>query len=152
MLIFINNEKISHLKNSKIWLADGTFKISHREFKQLYIIHVKIIDDYFPILYAFLPNKAYNTHLRVFKFIDKIINNKSPEYIIIDFEISPIQAFKQIFKNTKIFNCFFHFHKMYGDAFKKNNLVNKYKNNNDFRTYIKMMLSISFVPKEKKNN
>ncbi|KAG0421398.1 hypothetical protein DMUE_6294, partial [Dictyocoela muelleri] len=130
ILIFANNEKISHLMNSKVWLADGTFKMSPREFNQIYIIHVKIFDNYYPILFAFLPNKSQNTYLRFFKVVEKLINGKFPEYMIMDFEISPMKAFEQTFKNTKIFNCFFHFSQIIWRHIQKNNLVNKYKNNN----------------------
>ncbi|KAG0434690.1 hypothetical protein DMUE_5077, partial [Dictyocoela muelleri] len=58
-------------------------------------------------------------------------------------------AFKKVFTNTKIYNCYFHFSQNIWSNIQKNGMVSKYKSNKDFCIYIKMMLSIAFVPKYK---
>ncbi|KAG0441324.1 hypothetical protein DMUE_1133 [Dictyocoela muelleri] len=77
------------------------------------------------------------------------MQEKQPKYIIRDFEKAPMSEFIKIFKNTKIYNCYFHFTQIIWRFVKKNGLVNKYKSNNEFRNYVKMILSIAFVPKDK---
>ncbi|KAG0427912.1 hypothetical protein DMUE_5862 [Dictyocoela muelleri] len=64
-----------------------------------------------------------------------------------DFELAPITAFKKIFPDTEIYNCFFHFSQNIWRYIQKNNLVIKYKSDKEFRINIKMLLSIAFVPK-----
>ncbi|KAG0436693.1 hypothetical protein DMUE_4100 [Dictyocoela muelleri] len=68
ILIFANNEKISHLINSKICLAERNSKIkmSPREFNKIYIIYVKFLDNYYFILFAFLPNKSKKYIFEIF--------------------------------------------------------------------------------------
>ncbi|KAG0436613.1 hypothetical protein DMUE_4133, partial [Dictyocoela muelleri] len=146
-LLFINSEKISHLKNSEIWLADGTFKMAPAGFYQIYIIYAKIFDKYFPLIFAILPNKTEDIYSKLFKRIADLIDKRGPQYIIMDFEVAPMKAFNIVFKNTKIFNCFFHFSQNLWRQIQKNNLVLEYKNDKKFRLYIKMLLSIAFVKK-----
>ncbi|KAG0442061.1 hypothetical protein DMUE_0570 [Dictyocoela muelleri] len=76
MLIFINSEKIIHLKNASTWLSDGTFKMAPIVFFQIYIIFAKIFDDYFPLVYSFLPNKNENTYFRLFEVIARLVKKK----------------------------------------------------------------------------
>ncbi|KAG0437441.1 hypothetical protein DMUE_3682 [Dictyocoela muelleri] len=127
LLIFINSEKIMHLENSSIWLGDGTFKMAPSGFFQIYIIYAKIFENFFPLLYAILPNKTEKTYLKFFAIVAKLIKNNCPNYIIMDFKIALIKAFREIFPLTKVFNCFFHFSQNILKYIQKSGLVVRYK-------------------------
>ncbi|KAG0438316.1 hypothetical protein DMUE_3164, partial [Dictyocoela muelleri] len=77
-----------------------------------------------------------------------MIKNKCPDYIIMEFEIAPIKAFKEIFPLVKVFYCFFHFSQNIWRYIQKNGLVVRYKNDKEFRIHIKMLLALAFVPKK----
>ena len=47
----------SILEGSKFWLAEGTFKLSHKNFYQIYTLHVHILGIAPACLYALLPNQ-----------------------------------------------------------------------------------------------
>ncbi|KAG0437988.1 hypothetical protein DMUE_3370 [Dictyocoela muelleri] len=106
---FLNSEKIFHLKNSSTWLSDGTFKMEPYGFYRIYILYAKIFDEYFLLVYSFLTNKTEKTYSRLFSIISVLIENNAPKYITMDFEFAPMEAFKNFFPNTKIYNRFFHF-------------------------------------------
>ncbi|KAG0442095.1 hypothetical protein DMUE_0545 [Dictyocoela muelleri] len=100
-------------------------------FYQIYIIYAKVIENFFSFLFAFLPNKNEKTYLKLFKQIEIIMQENQPKYIIMDFEMAPMSAFFKIFKNTKIYNCYFHFTQIIWRFVQKIGLVNKYKSNNN---------------------
>jgi len=57
--------------------------------------------------FASKQNKIIYT--RLFKLIKKHIPNFNPNIIIIDFEAATIQAIKDVFPNTQISGCNYHF-------------------------------------------
>ena len=59
--IFGDPYMTSDLEGSKFWLADGTFKLSTKNFYQIYTLHVYIFGIAPACLYALLPNKIEKT-------------------------------------------------------------------------------------------
>ncbi|CAF2618161.1 unnamed protein product [Rotaria sp. Silwood2] len=94
---------------------DGTFKSCPSPFAQLYSIHSysSILNGTFPVLYSLLPNKTKNIYtlfsneLRTAAVKYDLVLN--PKFITIDFEQSAIGALKNIFPNTTIKGCNFHY-------------------------------------------
>ncbi|KAG0434883.1 hypothetical protein DMUE_4992 [Dictyocoela muelleri] len=117
VIVFLNSEKNSHLKNSSTWLSDGTFKIAPYGFYQIYILYAKIFDEYFPLVYSFLSNKTEKTYSRLFSIISELIENNTPKYITMDFEFAPMKAFKKKFLILKFITVFSILHKLFGEKF-----------------------------------
>ena len=65
-----DREVLSVLENSKFCLADGSFKVTHEIFYQLYSIYVSLSGDAPACIYPFLPNKTYYRFLEAPKKIN----------------------------------------------------------------------------------
>ncbi|KAG0438482.1 hypothetical protein DMUE_3062 [Dictyocoela muelleri] len=63
-----------------------------------------------------------------------------------------MNAMKRVFKNIKIYNCLFHFAQIIWRHVQRLGIVSKYKKYPDFRFKIKMLLAISFVPNNCRND
>jgi hypothetical protein len=102
MVIICNDKRIIHLMNSEVWMGDGTFTIAPKNYTQIYTIHCKIFNKFFPTVYIFLKDKKTTSYQKAFEFLASLTRNKGPEYFIVDFERAPIKAFKNAFNNVKI--------------------------------------------------
>ena len=95
---------------SKVWLGDGTFKVSPLLYTQLYTVHAVVHGAVVPMVYAMLPEKKESTYQRVFQVLrGKIVEMEleqdefnGPEIMILDFEIGAIEAFSKVFTATKM--------------------------------------------------
>ena len=63
ILVFADPYMTSVLESSKFWLGDGTFKLSPKNFYQIYTLHVYVLGNAPACLYALLPNKTENREL-----------------------------------------------------------------------------------------
>uniref|UniRef100_A0A1E1W8B6 MULE transposase domain-containing protein n=1 Tax=Pectinophora gossypiella TaxID=13191 RepID=A0A1E1W8B6_PECGO len=95
-------------------LCDGTFKFCLKPFQQLYTLHVdlgssKTHTNKIPVIYALLANKTKITYKILFSLIKSQIPQFDPKNIILDFERAKMSAIKDIFPETCISGCFFHF-------------------------------------------
>jgi hypothetical protein len=122
---------------------------------QLYTIHglIQSTDDgrptqmAIPLVYALLPNKCKSTYLDFFqslKDVSKVPLN--PEHIIIDFEISVLDALKSTFTETKIRGCWFHFSQSLFRHAQALGLQPKYQSDRNFKNKIKLLSALAFVP------
>lgn len=88
MIIFYTNESVKYLRESDVWLLDGTFKSCPTDFYQLYTIHSYVFGRSYQFIYCLMSNKTENSYLQFFSYIkDKI--NPNPKFMIFDFEIVP---------------------------------------------------------------
>ncbi|KAG0441778.1 hypothetical protein DMUE_0800 [Dictyocoela muelleri] len=116
-------------------------------FYQIYVIYAEIFDKYILIVFGILSSKTEETHSRFFEEVKRIAGNNQPIYWIFDFEPAPLTCANKIFPQTKFYFCLFHLSQIVWRDIQQNDLVKKYKNSNEFLFYIKMLLSIAFVPK-----
>ncbi|KAG0432890.1 hypothetical protein DMUE_5468 [Dictyocoela muelleri] len=73
ILIFANSERLDYIKNSEIWLGDGTFKMAPEVFYQIYIIYIQIFKSFIPIIFGLLPDKTERSYSRLFAQISKLL-------------------------------------------------------------------------------
>ena len=71
ILIYSSDEQMDHFKRSLTWIGDGTFRIVKTSiFEQLFILTAKTQTDItLPLLYAFLPNKEWQSYARIFRLL-----------------------------------------------------------------------------------
>ncbi|CAF1605535.1 unnamed protein product [Rotaria magnacalcarata] len=101
-------------ESSHIFL-DGTIKSCPSPFAQLYSIHCysSILNGTTPVLYSLLPNKTKNLYtlflndLRTAAVKYDLVFN--PQFVTLDFEQGAISALKNVFPNTTIKGCNFHY-------------------------------------------
>ena len=78
-----------------LWM-DGTFKCCPTIFKQIYTMHIKLFNQFFPVLMAFLPDKREVTYCRMFQLIKTAAVNANlvfaPQTVHIDFEMAVVNA------------------------------------------------------------
>lgn len=135
----------------KHFFFDGTFKSCSKQFLQIYSIHVDIGStssetNVIPIIFALLPNKTKIIYTRLFKLIKEHIPNFNPNTITIDFETATIQAIKDVFPNTQISGCNYHFNQSLWRKVQDIGLVEEYRDNEEIRLNIRMCSALSLIP------
>jgi len=93
-----------------------------------------------------LPNKTKNLYTRLFKLIKEYIPNFNPNIITIDFEAVTIQAIKDVFPNTQISGCNYHFNQSLWRKVQNIGLVDEYRDNEDIRLNIRMCSALALIP------
>lgn len=126
---------------------DGTFKSCSKQFLQIYTIHVDIGStssetNVIPVIFVLLPNKTN----RLFKLIKEHIPNFNPDIITIDFEAATIQAIKDVFSNTQISGCNYHFNQSLWRKVQNIGLVDEYRDNDEIRINIRMCSALALIP------
>ena len=137
---------LSHLKNSSICIADGTFKVCPKEYLQLYILHGKFFSNVYPLVYILMQTKKEKDYFSAFNTTIEHCNGIFPKYVIIDFEVAAFVAFKKANKNCVIYFCLFHFGQCIWRKLQKLGLSKDFLHNVEFRLFIKCFTSLAFVP------
>ena len=146
MLIYGSQRDMHFMSNCDHWYMDGTFNTLPSQFLQLYTIHGIKNGTNVIGLSALVTNKRRVTYEEMFQHIKSFIGNATPTSINIDFEMAAINACRSEFPLSLLRCCFFH---LCQNDFKKvqaNNLSNLYNNDVAFRTNIRMILAVAFVP------
>jgi len=133
LLLFqiVLNEKL-HL-HIEISFLTG-LKSCSKQYLQIYTIHVDIGStssetNVIPVIFVLLPNKTKNIYTRFFELIKEHIPNINPNIITIDFEAATIQAIKDVFPNTQISGCNYHFNQSLWRKVQNVGLVDEYRDN-----------------------
>ncbi|KAG0437245.1 hypothetical protein DMUE_3799 [Dictyocoela muelleri] len=88
---------------------------------------------------------SYNVILK--HISEKVINYDV--YIFTDFENALISSLKINFKYLKISGCYFHFTQIIWRKIKQLNMQLDYKNDYNFRKMVRLIMLLSYVPREK---
>jgi len=87
---------VCRLSLARTWRIYGTFSANPIIFAQLYTIHIKINDEYFPQLWCLLPDKQGAIYMWLFQILKQEAVNRNmplqPTTIHIDFEMAVVQA------------------------------------------------------------
>ena len=108
ILVFGDPYVTSVLESSKFWLGDGTFKLSPKNFNQIYTLHVYVLGIAPVCLYALLPNKSEKTYSRLLDALDTFAPDCKLDKVLLDFEIAPINAFQKYHPAAMLSGCYFH--------------------------------------------
>ncbi|KAG0429009.1 hypothetical protein DMUE_5772 [Dictyocoela muelleri] len=143
--IFTTENNISLLEKSNVWLADGTFYASPKNYTQVYIIHCLSFGKIFSTIYILMKTKTQKSYVSAFEKIKKLIN-KQPITMIIDYEIAVYNAISKVFNNVKISGCNFHFNQITTRFMIENKIIDVYRTNEHFRKYVKYLLILAYLP------
>ena len=146
ILVFGTESSFEFLENSQHWFVDGTFKSVPAQFMQLYTIHGLQRGHNVLCAYGLLRNKEARTYEEMLGQIQRLTNNAIPESIMTDFENGSIAALRATYPNVPLKGCLFHLSKNIYKRVQDAGLAARYLNDNAFRTNIKMISAISFVP------
>ena len=99
-----------------VLFMDGTFSTCCKLYAQLYIIHIKDVGTYRPVLFCLLPNKKQTTYEWLFGRIELIVKKQYETEVTVfdrdvvvktDFERAVVGALST--KKCLVSGCFFHF-------------------------------------------
>ena len=96
-------------------------------------------------IYALLPNKA-NTYAELLHQIQRLTKNAIPDDITIDFERAMIQDLGQVYPYSAAQGCLFHLSKKVFKRVKELGVQQRYVDDPVFRSNIRMIAALSFVP------
>ena len=125
---------------------DGTFNVAPPQFAQLYTVHGLSNGHHVVGCYALLPNKQRNTYVLFLRQVQLLTNGASPATIMIDYEQACIGAIPLVFPNATAYGCYFHLCKSVFRHVQEAGLQEQYMVDEEFRTNIRMLPSLAFVP------
>ncbi|XP_053592956.1 uncharacterized protein LOC128667325 [Microplitis demolitor] len=135
------------LHQCEIWCGDGTFRSVPVIFKQLYSLHGVIDGHTLPLVYVLSPCKSQSTYLKILKKIKELMPDViTLRWMLTDFELSYINAFKTVFENVDVSGCFFHHTQCIWRHVQSEGLQQWYNKNIRVVQNIKMLMSLAFVP------
>lgn len=107
--MFSTEENLKILTDQCHWFIDGTFKSSPQLFTQLLTIYAIKYDTVLPLVFALVPNKTRDSYTKIIKELLNLEKNLRPASVMVDFEQVLLGAITDVFKDTRIRGCFFHF-------------------------------------------
>ncbi|CAF4475878.1 unnamed protein product [Didymodactylos carnosus] len=155
VIAFGSESAIKLLSENHHWNADGTFRTSPALFSQAYYIHVW--DEYSmkPIVYACCEDKSQSGYTCLLRSLVGYAAQKnivlSPSSILIDFEKAAINAINDVFPQTLVKGCHFHYAQNVWKKVKKYGLVKLVKQENS-RRQIANIISLPLVLKDQINH
>ena len=82
----------------------------------------------------------------MFNILRDLVPNADPGIILLDFELSARNAFKDIFPRTEVDGCFFHLCQSVHQKLVSLGLKNLYETDVEFNTLVKSLPCLAFVP------
>lgn len=157
--IFASDEDLSLLSKADILFVDGTFRTVPPYMTQLWTIH-----GYFegstpelsmirPLVYVLMTRKNQASYAAVLERIKKHMEEElrilwDPMYVSMDFEEAEAGAFREVFPETKIAGCFFHYRQCIQKWLQSNRLLKLYKSNMEVRIHVEKMAALCYLPVE----
>ena len=130
-----------------VLLADGTFSMVPKMYKQLYTSHIIVGPRSFPLSFVLSVNRPKELYLEVFKFMKEKIGC-NPSVVITDFEAASRTAIREIWCTCLLKGCLFHYVQSLMRRLGELHLKNEYSHNYEFNAIIREYFALPFVPKE----
>ncbi|KAL0859457.1 hypothetical protein ABMA27_010627 [Loxostege sticticalis] len=157
MLLFCTKQNIRLLRDSPVWIMDGTFKTTPGLFVQIYSIYgiVGYDTEYkkiVPLVYCFLVDKTEETYMVVFRellaYAEELEYNLSPQHIITDFETAVINVVKIYFPEANHSGCLFHLAQNLWRKIQNSGLSSRYGNDSDFSLKLRHIVALAYLKPE----
>ena len=97
-------------------------------------------------IYALLPNKQEATYECLLRQVQALTPGAAPTSVIIDFERAALNALDTVYPATEKKGCLFHLSKAIYRRVQSEGLQPDYENNVQFRTNIRSLAALAFVP------
>ena len=148
-LIVLNSENIERMANSICLLVDGTFKCCPSPYFQLFIINFYVYGKAFHGCYILMKNKSESLYFDVFYRLKFVLKSSKVKYIVMDFELAIKNSSKSLFPDAIICYCIFRFRQIIWKNVQSLGLTSIYKNDLNFKNYVRMFLCIGFEPEHR---
>ena len=145
-LIFGTGRSLNILQNSDNWFMDWTFLTAPPQFAQLYTVRGLSHGRHIVGANGLLPNKRLDTCNEFLTQIRNLTNHVNPQSVIIDFEQFMMGALDQVYPVVPQKGCLFYLSKNVYKRVQDEGMSQLYMNDEEFRTNIRMISALSFVP------
>ncbi|XP_057335878.1 uncharacterized protein LOC130674543 [Microplitis mediator] len=109
-MIFTTYANLMKLSQCEIWAGDGTFRSVPVLFKQLYSLHGVIDGHTLPLVYMLSSRKSKTVYRQILQKIKELLpDNIMLRRMLTDYELSFVNAFKNVFIDVHVSGCFFHY-------------------------------------------
>ncbi|KAF7692959.1 hypothetical protein CDIK_2353, partial [Cucumispora dikerogammari] len=149
ILIFTTEENLRHVGLNSTWLCDATFKCVPVNFEQLFIIQCLIREKYLPLVFVFMKKKNTSSYKKIFFFLSEKGIKQPPKAFVIDFEQAIYSAIREIYPEACLYGCLFHLGQILWRRVQSHGFSTKFINEFQFKTNVKMILCLAFVPETK---
>ena len=146
ILLFGTDEKLNVLENNENWYIDGTFDSVPLIYTQLFTIHARVQGKVIPCIYVLLPNKTEVSYTSALRELFRMKPTLNPSTVLIDFELAIKNGLESVFPGADIYFCFFHFCQNIWRKIQANGLQQRYQDDFDFVTQVRMIAALAFVP------
>ncbi|CAG4985916.1 unnamed protein product [Parnassius apollo] len=145
IFMFGTKENLEVLEEHRHWHVDGTFKVAPQLFLQIFTIHALVDNRSIPLIYVLLQDKREETYVRVFQKLMELKPTLNPISCLSDFEKAIQNAVCQVFHGVQVMGCLFRLGQCLWSKIQELHLVEEYRNDENVRMHLKMLLALSFV-------
>lgn len=151
--IFASDAQLRVLGKCERWNVDGTFAVCPNFYKQVYIIMGIYREKAFPLVFALLTRKHTDLYLKMIGLIIKRCEDidvvLAPVYIMSDFELPAMNAFRMYFPTAECKGCYFHFCQALWRKWDELGLGGKAIYKDNVKVWYKKMQALAFVSLDK---
>ncbi|KAF7995945.1 hypothetical protein HCN44_007052 [Aphidius gifuensis] len=147
ILIFTTDKNLNYLASCPVILCDGTFYSVPSIFAQLYTFHgLNESGKTLPVVYVLMSNRRLASYVKVLNVLLQLKPEIKPVKILIDFENAFVKAVHEVFPDSIVCGCNFHFNQCVWRNVQCNGLSILYNNDINYSTGIRMLAALAFVP------
>ena len=151
MQVFCARTELALLHQSEFIVCDGTFEMAPDCAYQLYTLHGFLHGEALPLAWALLPNKCTATYVELFSSLNdafvKEFGDSGNHTFLVDYEQAAIKALRQVFPQSRIRGCSFHFRQAVYRSVQHEGLKAQYEDETSpVRRWIRQLLAMSALP------
>ena len=118
---------------------DGTFYTVPIQFYQLRTVFLTVDRHALPIIHFIMTGKDEELYKAIMINIRSLLPELNPTSSMSDWELAPRIALKEVYPNTNVLGCWFHFTQKICSKVQKFGLVETFKENIEFPSYIRKL-------------
>ena len=126
---------------------DGTFKISPKYFRQLWIICGHVLDspDVIPLAYFLLEDQHTSSYTKALQILVQHCPRVTVATVLCDFEQAEHNAMQEVFPDTAIQGCLFHWKQALRRQFVK---ISEFHQDNTVKEDLQSIYGLAFIPED----
>lgn len=147
-VVFLIEQHLKLLEPNFNMSCDGTFSVVPLGFVQLFILMAEIEGRPRILAYILMEKRTSDLYFYVFEYLRDSFNIK-PGSIMIDFELASREAAREVWPDSSIDGCNFHFAKALRKKASKLGFLSRNYKSKEIRTTLRMYMRLSLLPIEK---
>ena len=151
-LIFATTDQLSNLARAKGWYVDGTFKLCHHPFSQLFTVNAFVCHDdhvkQVPLAFVLMSGRKKSDYIHVLKKLLEIIPAPKVQRVTVNFEWAIWRAFSKVMSNIEVKGCAFHWTQAVWRKVQGLGLQTVYTNDKATNSYVRRLMALPFLPHE----